>query len=192
MRAPQAAVEIREPFEKFTPKTVRPVLVMVSGLPGTGKSFFSRKLAERLPFIILESDEVRKKLFPNPTYSPAESTRVFREIDQRLEELLLQGASVIHDATNLKEKHRQSISKIAKSCGAKIITVLVEAPEELIQKRLKIRGTQPENHDKSDADWKVYGRMKATAEKIRFPHFTVNTARDITPAIDKIIKEINR
>lgn len=165
---------------------------MVSGLPGTGKSFFSRKLAERLPFIILESDDVRKKLFPHPTYSPAESNRVFRTIDQRLEELLLQGASVIHDATNLKEKHRQSISKIAKSRGAKLISVLVEAPEELILKRLETRGSQPESQDKSDADWKVYRRMKATAEKIHSPHFTVNTARDITPVIDKIIKEINR
>ena len=45
---------------------VEPSLVVVSGLPGTGKSFFCRKLAERLPFVVLASDALRKVLFPCP------------------------------------------------------------------------------------------------------------------------------
>jgi len=35
---------------------VEPLCIVVSGLPGTGKSFFCRKLAERLPYPILASD----------------------------------------------------------------------------------------------------------------------------------------
>ena len=51
---------------------VKPAFIAVSGLPGTGKSYFSRKLAERLPFLILESDALRKLLFPSPAYTAQE------------------------------------------------------------------------------------------------------------------------
>ena len=37
-----------------------PTLVVVSGLPGTGKSYFSARLAEKLDFLVLESDALRK------------------------------------------------------------------------------------------------------------------------------------
>ena len=40
----------------------KPAFVAVRGLPGTGKSYFSSKLAERLPLAILESDALRKVL----------------------------------------------------------------------------------------------------------------------------------
>jgi len=43
-----------------------PAFIAVSGLPGTGKSYFCRRLVERLPSIILESDALRKELFPQP------------------------------------------------------------------------------------------------------------------------------
>jgi GTP1/Obg family GTP-binding protein len=45
---------------------VEPPLIVVSGFPGTGKSFFCRKLAERLPYLILASYTLRKVLFPSP------------------------------------------------------------------------------------------------------------------------------
>ena len=46
--------------------------------------------------------------------------------------------------------------------------------------------------NRSDADWAVHQRMKATAEKIQRNHYAVDTSRDITPVIDKIIREISR
>src|SRR3972149_3320678 len=54
-----------------------PALVMVSGLPGSGKSYFSRRLAERFPFLVLETDLLRRCLSPAPTYSAEESQRLF-------------------------------------------------------------------------------------------------------------------
>src|SRR5262249_41783105 len=40
----------------------RPCLVLVAGLPGTGKTSLARDLAERAGFIVIRSDEVRKEL----------------------------------------------------------------------------------------------------------------------------------
>ncbi len=40
----------------------RPCLVLLAGLPGTGKSTLARGLAERAGFTVIRSDEVRKEL----------------------------------------------------------------------------------------------------------------------------------
>ena len=171
---------------------VQPAFIIVSGLPGTGKSYFCRRLAERLPFLVLESDALRKSLFSPPTYSAAESSRLFRTIHCLIEGLLKKGIPVILDATNLSERYREHLYNIAERLNAKLILVRVEAPPYLVQERLKARSERKEIEDKSDADWAVYQKMKPTAQKIRRNHYAVDTARDITPVLDKIVREVNR
>jgi predicted kinase len=168
----------------------RPFLIVVIGLPGTGKSYFCRQLAQRLPAIILESDDLRKALFPSPGYSAAESLRLFRACHLLMARLLGKGISLIFDATNLSEHNREYLYRIAERLGIKLVLVRVEAPPELVYQRLKERVLSSESS--SDADWKVYQRMKPQAQRIRRRHYTVDTSRDITPVIDKIVWEINR
>jgi predicted kinase len=170
----------------------QPAIIVVSGLPGTGKSYFCRRLAERLSFLILESDALRKLLFNLPTYSASENTHLFRTIYYLIEELLRKGMPVILDATNLEERHRERIYNIAERLNARLIMVRVEAPPELVQKRLQARTEKKNMEDSSDADWTVYQKMKTTVQKISRNHFTVDTSKDVTPVIDKIIREVNR
>ena len=170
----------------------QPTVIVVSGLPGTGKSYFCRRLAEHLPFIILESDTLRKKLFPNPTYTAEESAYLFRTIHYLIEDLVKKGMPIIFDATNLEEKHRERIYNIAERLNARLIIVRTEAPLELVQQRLKKRMTGKNTGDNSDADWSVYQKMRTTVDKINRRHFTVDTSKDITQVIDKIIREVNR
>lgn len=170
----------------------RPALIVVSGLPGTGKTYFCRRLAERLPFLVLEGDALRKHLFATPSYSAAESAHLFRTIHHLIEALLRKGIPIILDATNLSERHREHLYSIAERLNARLVLVRVEAPPELVQKRLKARLKHPRSEDKSDADWTVYQKMKSTIERINRNHFVVDTSQDITPALNKIVREVNR
>jgi predicted kinase len=179
-------------FPELPEAVVSPAFVIVSGLPGTGKSFFCRRLAEKLPFLVIESDAMRKLLFPTPSYHAAESTRLFMAIHSLVEELLSKGISVILDATNLVEYHRERLYHIAYKSGVKLVLVLVEAPSEVVYQRLQRRKNEYNQDDKSDADWNVYQRMKPTAGKIQRNHFAVDTSRDITPVVDKIVRLLKR
>ena len=170
----------------------QPALIVVSGLPGTGKSYFCRQLAERLPYLVLESDVLRKQLFTVPEYSAAESAYLFRTIHQLIEELLSQGIPVILDATNLSERHRERLYNIAERHNARLILVNVKAPPEVVKKRLKSRIQKKNDGDNSDADWEVYQKLSATAEKIHRNHFVVDTSKDITPTLGKIVREAKR
>jgi predicted kinase len=165
-----------------------PTLVAVSGLPGTGKSYFSQRLAERLPFVILESDALRRVLFPAPVYSRQESFRVFKAVYQLIERLLQEGVSVILDATNLTEGNREYLYSVAERLGVKLILVRVEAPREVVRQRLAGRGSE----SLSQADWAVYEKLALTVEDIKQRHYTVDTSGDIGPVLDKIVAEIGK
>ena len=142
MKIPQLIADARRLIDNYPtlPEAeAQPTIIVVIGLPGTGKSYFSRRLAERLPFLILESDTLRKQLFQTPTYSGEESAYLFRTIYQMIKDLLKRGIPVILDATNLEERVRERLYNIAENVGAKLILVSVQAPPELVEKRLKKR-----------------------------------------------------
>lgn len=183
---------LTENLRQFPEPMVEPTFIVVSGLPGTGKSYFCSQLAKRLPFVILESDALRKALFPSPSYSLQESSRLFQACHLLIEKLLKKGIPLILDATNLSERYRERQYNIADRLDVKLILVRIEAPAEVVRERLKTRreGANPANE--SDADWEVYQRMKPAVQKIRRNHYAVDTSRDITPVIDKIVREVKR
>lgn len=183
---------LNESLGKLPEPMAEPAFIVVSGLPGTGKTYFCKKLAQRLSFVILESDTLRKILFPSPSYSPEESSRLFRACHLLIERLLRKGIPLILDATNLSERFRERLYSIADRLDIKLILVRVEAPPQLVHERLKARQERANPTDKSDADWAVYQKMEPTVEKIRRNHYVVDTSKDITPVLDKIVREVNR
>jgi predicted kinase len=76
--------------------------------------------------------------------------------------------------------------------GANLIIVRIDAPPEVVYQRLEQRAKGMNPGDNSEADWRVYRRMKPTAQRIRRNHFAVDTSKDITPVIDKIVRRINQ
>jgi predicted kinase len=183
---------LKQSLPRLPEPAANPALIVVSGLPGTGKSYFCRKLAERIDLVILESDDLRQRLFPTPSYSKEESTQLFRACHGLVEELLRKGISVALDATNLEEHNREQLYHIADQSGAKLIIVRMEAPPELVQQRLEGRARRVDQSDRSEADWSVYSKMKPTVQKISRNHFAVDSSRDIAPVINKIARLVNR
>ena len=98
----------------------KPIFIIVSGLPGTGKTYICGKLAERLPVVVLESDFMRKLIFPSPNYNSMESRRLFQAIHFIIWGLLKKGISLILDATNLSERYRERLYSIADCLNARL------------------------------------------------------------------------
>ncbi len=165
-------------------------LVVVSGLPGTGKSHFCRRLAARHPIARLESDALRKALFRQPTHSPEESRRLFAACHYVLDRLLGAGISALLDATNLREVHRRQLYAIADRHGAKLVLVSLRAPAAVVEERLAARARRTNPADLSDAGPEVYQRMRTADEPIERPHIVVDTSADIEPAVEAVLREL--
>ncbi len=173
------------------PPQPRPSLVLVSGLPGSGKSYFSRKLCSRHPLAHLNSDSLRRTLFARPTHRADESARLFAAIHALVERLLSEGVSVVMDATSLKEAHRQPLYEIAERTGASLVIVQMEAPAAVARERLEARARGGRPADASEATVAVYDRMSREAEPIERPHVTVDTSQGIEPALEAVLQQIS-
>ncbi len=188
----KAVAEVESKLTNTSYVTAYPVLIMLSGLPGTGKSYLARKLCEKIPFVVVESDFVRKTLFNPPTYSPRESALVHRVCHILIDRFLKKGLRVIFDATNLSEVHREYVYRLADKNNAKLVIVQTVAPEEVVRERLEKRHKARDDHDISDADWEVYSRMKQYQQPISRPHIVVDTSRDLEEEIQKILRVLQR
>jgi predicted kinase len=184
--------KLRQSLNGLPQPQVEPPLIVVSGLPGTGKSFFCRELAGRLSFLVLASDALRKILFPSPQYQEGENRRLFSACHVLIEELLRKGIPIIFDATNLLEHHREYLYRAAERAGTKLILVWVEAPTEVVRQRLLAREKAAVSQYESEAGWEVYNKMKPRREKISRNHFVVDTSHDINPVIAKIVRATKR
>jgi uncharacterized protein len=141
----------------------RPGLVLVGGLPGTGKSTLARALADRAGFTVIRSDVIRKELAGRPPTEPtpaaererlysAEWThRTYAECLRRAEDALFTGERVIVDATFADDAHRQQFLSMAARLAVPAAILLCRAEPATVRKRLAER-----RDDASDADRAVY------------------------------------
>jgi len=171
-------------------RPIPPVLVVLVGLPGAGKSTLARALAPILPAAVVESDFVRRQLFESPAHSDLENRVVHRAAQAVMERLLRQSISVVSDATNLIESHREMLYRLAAKCDARPLVVRLVAPETVVRQRLEQRQSARSPHDWSDADWSVYVRMKPTQENIGRSFISVRTDGDLTPATRKVARAV--
>ena len=150
-----------------------PSLVILCGLPGTGKSHFARELARRAPFVWLSSDRTRKLLVDRPSYSRREHRRVFSAMNVLTRGYLRDGYSVVFDATNLNENVRQPLYESANEVGVEPLIIRFTAPSELVRRRLSDRAEGVGEAAESDATWDVYSRMAVADQPVPRPHLLV-------------------
>ena len=164
-----------------------PRLLMLAGLPGSGKSSFAREVTARHPFLVLESDRLRKTLVPRPQYTAEEHSRVFRACHRLINEFLDQGYPVLLDATNLAQRNRRPVLAIARKHNAPLAIAVVSAPPEVVRRRLLEREAGMDPVTWSDAGFDIYTRMAPTWQPVRLQHIAVDTSGDITPALQQVL-----
>ncbi len=116
---------------------VRPgFVVWLTGLPSSGKTTLAhalgRLLAERgIDAALLDSDELRRRLTPNPTYSDGERDGFYRTLAILAELLAAHGVNVLIAATAPKREHRQA----ARDRISRFAEVHVDCPPEVCRAR---------------------------------------------------------
>ncbi len=93
--------------------TKKPILFMLYGFPGSGKTHFARNLCNSLMAAHLSADRIRFELFEQPRYDGAEDTIINHLMEYMAEEFLDAGMSVIYDTNANTHKKRKSIRELA-------------------------------------------------------------------------------
>jgi len=181
---------LRSAYAEGLPKTTHasPSLVILCGLPGTGKSHFARELVRRAPFVWLNSDRTRKLLVDRPSYSRREHRRVFSAMHVLTRGYLRDGYSVVFDATNLNEKVRRPLYESADAVGVEPSIIRFTAPSELVRRRLTDRAKGVGEAAQSDATWDVYSRMAVADQPVPRPHLLVAGPEDVESVLQETLR----
>ncbi len=146
-------------------------LVVVGGLPGTGKSTLATALAGRTGACVLSSDRTRKELagldpqhpagaaFGEGLYRSEQTDRVYDEMLRRAGALLERGESVVLDASWIRATDRDHAAAVAERSGGRLVALRCEVDPEEAARRIRTRDRTP-----SDADPGIAARMADRAD----------------------------
>jgi len=148
------------------------MMIIVMGLPGSGKSFFAQHLAKALNAEYLSSDRVRSTLKMSGKYSLNDKLYVYEWLANLAEGAIDRKANVVVDATFYLQQTRELFLEIARRRNIDIKCILIQASETVIKKRLE----QPRKE--SEADYQVYKKIKKEYENIDIPCLRLTSKSD--------------
>ena len=117
-----------------------PSLIILCGIPFSGKSTLSKKLSSDLNFSVVDLDDIKFERFGNEIrdeeINQSGWNEIYQKMYQEIENLLKAGNSVIHDTGNFTIYERSLINNIAKKLQKNFVTILVDTPEKVAKERL--------------------------------------------------------
>lgn len=123
----------------------QPLVMLVIGMPGAGKSFFAKRFSETFGAPVVSFDRLRFELFPQPQYSAEETELLNRIADYQIEELTKTKKTFIVDGGSNAKTERTRIGQIAKEAGYEVLVVWVQTHQGTAQTRATKRSPRRED-----------------------------------------------
>lgn len=181
----------------------RPVLVVMAGLVGSGKTTVANTLSQHTGAVHISSDVTRKRLAGIPEtehrfeeasegiYSAEFNAKTYDSIFEQAREHLKCGYPVILDAAFLRRQERTTAVTMAGELGADAFVVECRLSPELTQKRLLKRLSEV---SASDGRWEIYEKQTGWFEPVdELPeksHMLIDTSKPLLQNIRQILDRI--
>ena len=117
----------------------KPVLIMLYGYPGSGKTHFARQLTEVFSAAHVHGDRIRGELFTEPRYDKQENELVNHLMMYMTEEFLDAGMSVVYDANASRLAMRRELRNIARKAKVEPLLIWLQIDADSAFARLSRR-----------------------------------------------------
>lgn len=170
------------------------MILLLAGLPGTGKSTLARALASALGADVLDRDAIRNAIFPQRdlAFCDEQNALCSRILYQVAEHILQRDPTrvLIFDGRPFsKAAQIDEVATLAERVGTPLRIILCEAPEELVQARLTTDLHAPSAlpvDNRRDKYW----RDKAAFEQITRPHLVLDTSQAVQSAVQVVVESL--
>lgn len=176
-----------------------PIIALTGGLMGTGKSTLAHALHAELGWSVLSSDIQRKRMAGLPLTAPVSATdqesiysaewdrRVYERLLEEGSARLMEGHSILFDATFTRRARRQMMASLASSTGARAIFLECVCPRDVAMSRLEARWRaktlRQETSDERDAIFASDGRPEIyDRQSLRWEPYDGNIEPDMNYA----------
>ncbi len=145
------------------------MLILISGLPGTGKTYFANALSKKIEAIHLNTDIVRDRAGLRGAYDDQSKQEVYQKLLALVEEALSNDLNTIVDATFYLKKLRTPFLNLAQKFNAPVAWIKMQTDEEVVKKRVS------KDRPYSEADFKVYLKIKEQYEPLEGHYLVLNS-----------------
>ena len=149
------------------------------GYPGAGKTTISKYIHELTGAVHLWVDGERQQRFSQPTYSQAENTSLYDDLNALTVELLSTGKSVIFDTNFNFYKDREYLRSLASQNSAECVIIWVTTPLGVAEQRA-VKGKSHTN------DTRPFGKIAEKDFKRIVGNFEVPRADEVVHKITGI------
>jgi len=113
---------------------MKPILSVMIGISGSGKSTYAQGLKTSLDSQLIETDDIREELTGN-SEDQTRNREVFHIAKKRIKDILDQGKNAIIDATSVSVKSRKDWIDIGKESNAEIRAYFIDTPVDIAKIR---------------------------------------------------------
>lgn len=121
---------------------VKPTVITFVAPPGSGKSYLSKIIAERLHFAILSEERLQTFLNPSPTYFTLKLENILELSTAVITRLLKTGVNVVFDTNLAKKEDRKKLSQAIEAAGGNLILIKIVVDDDLVVDRLNKKNVQ--------------------------------------------------
>ncbi|HUD06857.1 MAG TPA: AAA family ATPase [Candidatus Saccharimonadales bacterium] len=135
---------------------VKPVIFLLYGFPGSGKTFFSRQFADEIKAAVVSDEQLRSQFYESPDYSSEQDKSVEHLLNYMSEQFLKVGSSVILDANSSSQAKRRQYRELAAHSKAGVQLIWLQLDVESSFNRVV-------NRDRRTADDKYAVQLDRTS-----------------------------
>jgi len=167
------------------------MLILMAGLPATGKSAIARRLARDLPAILLDKDSIRAALFPPSEidYSVDQDDLCVHAMLQAAQYMLHRDRAkhIILDGRPFSRAYQVTeCAQVAQSLGVPLRLVHCYCSDETARRRLE-RDSQEGAHVAANRDFRLYQALKAHFEPVAHDELLVNTDESVEACLQSCL-----
>jgi adenylylsulfate kinase len=172
------------------------MIIMMAGLPASGKSAIARGLAEHLsPSVILDKDVIRAALFPPAeiTYSAEQDDFCMRVMIETAEYILKTRPDrfVILDGRTFSRRYqRDRVRELARALPAQLKIIQCVCSDQTARQRLE-RDFMTGRHVAQNRDYDLYQAVKARFEPLQRERLILNTDSDLVRCVQLAVAYID-
>ena len=168
------------------------MLVVISGLPGTGKSTVGEAVARRSGAVWLSVDEVEDAHLGVGLPSDwTTGVAAYEAVAAAAAENLRLGHVVIVDAVNDGEPARDTWRRAADAASAPLVFVLLTPPREP-EHRLRLRGRTRRLSHQSEPTWEQVQARAQKYESWRDPPVLIDSGQPVGVVVDEVAAIVRR
>ncbi|MCC6725897.1 MAG: ATP-binding protein [Saprospiraceae bacterium] len=147
------------------------MLILIAGLPGSGKTSLANAIAAKLGAPHFNSDQIRREMGLWGSYGPTDKAKVYEALLERTRQALALGATVVVDSTFYRASLRKPFEEMAAQFALKPLWILATAPDETLRQRV----AKPRAD--SEANETVLEKIRAQFEPLEAPYLTIDTTQ---------------